>query len=151
MGKTIALLCLLASTVGAYDLRGIEPGKALTADALPTGVTCEGHLCHGFLPVLTFTTVVDIIKDDDGTVIDVTASYGSASFAELSSALTAKYGKPQESATVPKINSFGARMSSRVRLWKSAGYQMLLDEHTDISNGSLSIRKLDAPQQSAGI
>lgn len=152
MRKTLALLCLLAAPAGAYDLRGIEPGKALDPSALPPGVTCAGQLCHGFMDVLDFTTVVDIIKGDDGTVLDVSASFTYLNFGKLAKALTDKYGKPKQSATVEKANAFGARTTSKMMLWEQDGYQMLLDERSgSLTDGALSIRVLDKPRQSAGI
>lgn len=150
MGKTIALVCFLASTAGAYDLKGVGPG-ADVAVARSAGLECLYSKCRGGLDLLTFGGMVEANYTETGTVTDVTFDAMPHRYTELRAALVAKYGKPKSSGVVVKQNNFGAKIDSHVDLWEADGQTMLLDEYAELASMTLTIRQAEPKRVNAGI
>lgn len=150
MRKTLLSLCLLASTAGAYDLKGVGPGVDV-AVARSAGLECLYSKCTGGLDVLTFGGNVKAHYTDAGTVTDLTFTAMPHRYAELKAALVAKFGKPTSSVVLPKQNGFGARVDSHVDTWTSEDSEMVLDEYSEIDTLALLIQRKTAARLNAGI
>jgi len=150
MGKTLALLCILAAPAGAYDLKGLGPGVDVEA-ARSAGLECMYSKCEGGLHLLTFGGIVKAHYTDSGTVTDLTFTALPHRYAELRAALVAKYGKPSSSVVLAKQNALGARIDSHVDTWTSADGEMILDEYTDLETMSLILRRVQPATLNAGI
>lgn len=150
MGKTLALLCILAAPAGAYDLKGVGPGVDVAA-ARSAGLECMYSKCTGGLDILTWGGTVQAHYTDAGTVTDVTFDAMPHRYTELRAALVAKYGKPKNSGVVTKQNRLGAKIDSHVDLWEADGQTMLLDEYAELDSMTLTIRKTEPARINAGI
>lgn len=150
MGKTLALLCILAAPAGAYDFKGVEPGKDVAA-ARSLGLECMYSKCHGLVDVLDFGGTLEAHYTDSGTVTDVTFSGMPHRYAALRAALVAKYGKPSSSVVLVKQNKLGARVDSHVDTWQSADGVMVLDEYAELDTLALMLRQAEPLRANAGI
>lgn len=150
MRRILALACLLASTAGAYDLKGVGPGVDVGA-ARSAGLECMYSKCYGGLDLLTFGGMATAHYTDAGTVTDVTFDAMPHRYAEIRAALVAKYGKPKSSGVVTKQNKLGAKIDSHADLWEADGQVMLLDEYAQMDTLSLTIRNAEPVRLNAGI
>jgi hypothetical protein len=132
------LLALLASAAfsraQAFDLKGVEVGKAATRAQLQAafGARCEfGDAC--LTEIAGVTVKVYTWKDKAGRVSSISASFDSIQFATIEQAAREKFGTPSETQEQPMQNGFGAQFMARGLWWSdAAGAQVrLLKSLTD--------------------
>lgn len=151
MVKLFTVLMILAAPAGAFGIQGIEVGQPL--GAVPANVTCSSFgLCNGSIDVLTFGGDITFYMTQAGTVDDLTLTIPAHRYGELAAALTAKYGKPSNSGSLPLQNGFGAQVTTRMLEWKAAdGSTATLMEYTTLRDSTLLIRSKQPERKSAGI
>lgn len=150
MRRIFALLVILAAPAGAYDLKGLGPGKDVET-ARSAGLECRYSKCTGGLDLLTFGGTVKAHYTDAGTITDLTFSAMPHRYAELKAALVEKFGKPSSSVVLAKQNGFGARLDSHVDTWQSSDGIMVLDEYAELQELTLSLRQTEPLRANAGI
>jgi hypothetical protein len=117
----LALAALVFKTCEAFDLKGVEVGKAATRAQLQAafGARCDfGDAC--LTEIAGVTVKVYTWKDKAGRVSSISASFDSIQFATIEKAAREKFGTPSSTEEAPMQNGFGAQFMARGLWWTNA-------------------------------
>jgi hypothetical protein len=129
-----ALALALSGPVMALDLKGIEIDKPLDCERIKAGGTVLGGPCSARAdsgPTIWMTTLVgtkagiSIVVDPSTHDVEFAGSTSRFEFADVRSALTAKFGEPK-CAETPVTNGYGAKFVRTVCRWEDATTALML-------------------------
>lgn len=127
----------------SLGLKGLTLGKRLSdkdmSDAL--GLECRAGYCRGVTTIANAEAEISVISDSDYLVASIYVTFAPKDFDTVSSALVAKFGKPEYASAEKKQNAFGAIFNDVTMTWESTdGSFAFLQAYGDGLRSSLYMR-----------